>query len=172
MTRPVVAAVLVLAAIAAADAFEVPGARDDQRPAAGSRSRIATIGSASRVSHGFQPVGAYLQTKVLRDGRLYLAEDAIDRAFPSPHEGPFDIADLAVASDGTIALAVYRFPADHPAEAAVELWRDRRLVGSFTVPAGSIAGGVDFSADGSLVLVTSADGKRTRAFTRGGYRAL
>ena len=119
MTKLVVAAVVGLAAIAAADALDVTGARGREEPAPRDGSGMATIASASRVSHGYQPVGAYHQTKVLRDWRLYLGANAIDRAFPSPHQGPFDIADLAVANDGTLALAVYRFPADYPAQAAV-----------------------------------------------------
>jgi hypothetical protein len=169
-TRVVVAAVLTLAAAAAADALD--DSTGGQRVARASGLRAAPAVPAGFAMRGdFTVAGGYLQTRVLRDGREYLSANAVDVAFPTPHEGPFDITDLAVARDGTLALAVYRFPANHPAHAGIELWRNRRLVGAFTIAPGTASGGLAFSADGTLILLTAIDGDRV-AYTRGGQRAL
>src|SRR5215207_10833141 len=105
MTRLLLAAVVVLVAVAAA----------------GSAAQ-----SAVQRSSGYVAVGAFTRKRVLHHGREYLSTAAIDAAFPSLESGePFDISHLATAPDGTVALAIYRFPAKQPVEAAVELWRKR-----------------------------------------------
>jgi hypothetical protein len=168
--RVVMAAVLALALVAAADALD--RSPRERQPSTAAGLPAAPAGPADYASRGdFAAAGGFLQTRVLRSGRPYLSAKAVDVAFPTGHEGPFDIADLAVAPDGTLALAVYRFPASHPAHAAIELWRDRRLVGAFTVAPGTASGGLAFSADGKLVLLTAIDGDRV-AYTLGGERTL
>ena len=170
MTRIVVVAVAVLAAVAVVDAVDITNERRAAAPHDGASKAvpIAVDGPTGR----FVPAGDYLRTKVMRRGREYLSAQAVDEAFPSAEEGPFDIADLAVAKDGTLALAVYRFPADRPMRAAVELWRERKLVGAFTLPPGTAGGGLAFSSDGHFLLVTSPDGRRTTVFSRSGHRMV
>jgi hypothetical protein len=169
-TRLVGAAVLALAVLAAADALE----RSEELPRGQTgvpRPAVWTAAPAPTSQGEFAVAGDYLQTRVLRNGREYLSAKAVDAAFPTSHDGPFDIAGLAVASDGTLAVAVYRFPADHPVHAGIELWHERRLVGAFTVAPGTAGGELAFSASGDLILLTSVDGSHV-AYTRGGRRAL
>jgi hypothetical protein len=168
MTKLVVIAVLVLTAVAAADAF---------RPAAHERRVAEPAGRASPVvvhhaSPGFLTVGALTRKRVLRNGREYLSEEEVDSAFPTSLQGtPFDIAYVARAPDGTVALAVYKFPELGAAQAAIELWRGNRLVGFFRVPSGAFAGGLGFDAAGRLVATLSADGLVVHLFTRDGRPA-
>lgn len=169
MSRLLLAAVVVLVAVAAADAIR-PGGKE--RVVAEASERTAAPTAVHRASSGYVAVGPFTRKRVLRHGREYLSADAIDAAFPSLDRGePFDVSHLATAPDGTLALAVYRFPAKKPVEAAVELWRDRRLVAAFEVPAGSFGGGLGFAADGRLVATLLADGHSVMLFTRAGERA-
>jgi hypothetical protein len=117
---------------------------------------------------GFRPAGDYLRTHVLQSGRVVLSRSAIERAFPARLGGPVDIKDVALAPDGTLVVAVYRFPLDHPARAALEFWRHRKLVSAFTLPPGMLRGGLGFSRDGKLVAAFSADGRRATLFDRHG----
>lgn len=168
MTRLVLLAVVVLAAIAAADAFR-PEAKERAQPAV--RGQNAAPAVVRKASAGFVAVGAFTRKRVLKNGREYLNADDIDAAFPGGEEGdPFDISHVAAASDGTIALGVYRFPAKEPAQAAVELWRNGRLVSAFPVPPGSFGGGLGFAHEGRLVATMLADGFTVRLFTRSGER--
>ena len=131
------------------------------------------LGRWNRLSIGRKvvAVGAFTRKRVLKNGREYLNAQQVDAAFPGGEEGdPFDISHLAAAPDGTIALGVYRFPAKRPAQAAVELWRDGRLVSAFPVPPGSFVGGLGFAADGRLVATVLADSYTVRLFTRSGER--
>lgn len=163
--RLVVLGVLVIAAVAAADAFRAHGA--------------AHVASSGRTQEGAELIGPpapeyvaegeMTRTHILRGGRVYLSADEIDAAFPAPLDGlPFDVAHLAVAPDGTLALAVYKFPPTGPIRVAVELWRDRALVNAFTVPSGSFGGGLGFAADGRLVATVSPDGRSALLFRRDG----
>jgi len=168
MTRIVLVAVVVLAAIAAADALRPAG---KERVVSNVASVAATRTVVHRASAGYVAVGAFTRKRVLRYGQEYLSSDSIDGAFPSPETGePFDISHLAAAPDGTLALAVYRFPAKEPAEAGIELWRQGRLLDAFPVPAGSFGGGLGFADDGRLVATMLADGYTVLLFTRAGKR--
>ncbi|MDQ4081966.1 MAG: hypothetical protein M3123_03645, partial [Actinomycetota bacterium] len=100
----------------------------------------------------------------------YLSRDAVARAFPVRVEGPLDISKVAVAPDGTLVLAVYRFPADRPAQGALEFWRGRTLLSAFPVPPGYFGGGLAFNRDGSLVATFSYDGQLRGVFDRRGRR--
>ena len=167
MSRLVLAAVVVLVAVAAADAIR-PGSKERVISEASNRAAPATI---QRASSGYVAVGPFTRKRVLHHGREYLSTAAIDAAFPSLETGePFDISHLATAADGTLALAIYRFPAKQPVEAAVELWRDRRLLAAFPVPAGSFGGGLGFADEGRLVATLLSDGHSVVLFTRTGKR--
>jgi hypothetical protein len=168
VSRLVLLAVIVLAAIAAADALR-PEGKTEVGPALSGRNAAPVV--LKQASSGFVAVGAFTRKRVLRNGREYLQADDVDAAFPGGTRGePFDISHLATAADGTLALGVYKFPAKKPAEAAIELWRDGRLVSAFHVPPGSFGGGLGFADDGRLVATMLADGYTVLLFTRSGER--
>ena len=109
MTRLLLAAVGVLVAVAAADAIR-PDSKE--RTVSAAPGRPAAKPAVQRSSSGYVAVGAFTRKRVLHHGREYLSSEAIDAAFPSLESGePFDISHLATAADGTLALAIYRFPA-------------------------------------------------------------
>jgi hypothetical protein len=168
MSKLVVIAVLFLIAIAAADAFRP---KPDERvvlPQAHAQAPVVV----HRATSGLIAVGALTRKRVLRNGREYLSEEEVDAAFPAQLEGvPFDIAYVATAPDGTVVLAVYKFPELGRVQAAIELWRDRRLLRAFLVPPGSFSGGVGFAEDGRLVATLSSDGLLVHLFTRDGRPA-
>ena len=89
-------------------------------------------------------------------------------AFPVVRSGLVDIAHVAVAPDGTLVLAVWRFPWTGGVRTALQLWRKGRLVAAFPVPPGSFAGGLGFSADGRLVATYSSDRRSAKLFDRSG----
>ena len=169
MSRIVVIAVLVLAALAAADAFRAKAHEQSTSAAPAAQSPVVV----HRVpSSGLVAVGAYTRKRVLLDGREYLSEAQVDAAYPAPLQGmPFDIAYVARAPDGTVVLAVYKFPELSPAQAGIELWRKSRLVSAFSVRPGSFAGGVGFADDGRLVATLSSDGLVVSLYTRDGRHA-
>jgi hypothetical protein len=168
MTRIVLAAVVVLVAVAAADALR-PASKE--RAVGSPSAGVAAHADVQRSSSDFVAVGPFTRKRVLLQGREYLSSASIDAAFPSVETGePFDISHLATAPDGTLALAIYRFPAKDPAEAAIELWREGRLLAAFPVPAGSFGGGLGFADNGRLVATLLSDGHSVVLFTRGGKR--
>jgi hypothetical protein len=169
MTRLVLAAVVVLVAVAAADALR-PGGKE--RAVSSPSAQVPEQRKVHRASAGFVAVGPFTRKRVLHHGKEYLSSGSIDAAFPSVETGePFDISHLATAPDGTLALAVYRFPAKEPVEAAIELWREGELVAAFQVPPGSFGGGLGFADDGRLVATLLSDGHSVVLFTRAGKRA-
>jgi hypothetical protein len=165
--RILVGAVVVLAAVAAADGLRHAGS--DER----GEARAADAGSPVREvvaarARGHVAVGSYTRTSVVRHGREVLGSDDVADAFPVVREGMIDIAHVAVAPDGTLVLAVWRFPWTGGMRRALQLWQGRRLVAAFLVPAGSFAGGLGFSADGKLVATYSSDRRRATLFDRSG----
>ena len=168
MTRLLLAAIVVLVAVAAADAIRP---ESNERTISAVPGRFVSQPTVQRSSSGYVAVGAFTRKRVLHHGREYLSSETIDAAFPSLESGePFDISHLATAPDGTLALAIYRFPAKEPVEAGVELWRDGRLLGAFQVPAGSFGGGLGFADEGRLVATLLSDGHSVVLFTRAGRR--
>ncbi|HEY3069668.1 MAG TPA: hypothetical protein VGJ34_05075 [Gaiellaceae bacterium] len=168
MSKVVVIAVLLLVAIAAADAFRPRPAERAVLPQAHAQAPVVV----HRATSGLIAVGAFTRKRVLRNGREYLSEEDVDAAFPAPLEGvPFDIAYVATAPDGTVVLAVYKFPELDPVQAALELWRDGRPLRAFSVPPGSFGGGIGFADDGRLVATLSSDGLLVHLFTRDGRPA-
>jgi hypothetical protein len=169
MSRIVVIAVLALAALAAADAFR---ATAHEKTTASATPAPTPVVVHRAPSSGLVAVGAYTRKRVLLDGREYLSEEQVDAAYPAPLQGaPFDIAYVARAPDGTVVLAVYKFPELSPAQAGIELWRKSRLVSAFRVRSGSFAGGVGFADDGRLVATLSGDGLVVHLYTRDGRSA-
>ena len=167
--RLVVVAVFVLAAAAAGDAFRGGGAEERGRRAAEQEPSERPGRLVSGSLHRFSAAGPFLQKRVLRGGREFLSADAVERAFPGDVEGPLDISKVAVAPDGTLVLAVYRFPPGRPAVGALQFWRDRRLVGAFQVPPGFFGGGLAFNQDGRLVALFSHDGQLRGVYDRRGH---
>ena len=170
--RAVVVALALLVAVAALDAFR-PG-RDDAPRERVARSAPEDTGPDApldlvpgRVGE-VRAAGTYLRKRVVRDGRPYLSEDAVADAFPLPLEGPFDIAHVAVAPDGTLVLAVYGFSPYGRARGAIELWRGREPLGAFVVPSGSFGGGLAFSRDGELIATFGRSGDLSGVFDRRG----
>jgi hypothetical protein len=168
--RAVVVAVVVLAAVAAADGVRRVGSEqvvvreEVQRPRAG-----MALAPGRAQGHAAVADGRLTRTRVVRDGEEVLSREQIDAAFPAPLEGDlFDVAHVAVAPDGTLALAVYKFPTTGRVRAGIELWRGRRLVGAFPVPSGSFGGGIGFNEDGSLVATFSGARRQATLFARSG----
>jgi hypothetical protein len=166
VSRLVILGVLVLAAVAAADSF-----RGDEK------ERLLSTGRTEGQRLVGNPVPEYVadgentRTRITRRGREYLTAAQIDAAFPAPLEGlPFDVAHLAVAPDGTLALAVYKMPTTGPIRAGIELWRNGELVSAFPVPTGSFGGGLGFTADGQFVATVTPDGYTAVLFSREGER--
>ncbi len=162
-------AVLVLAALAAADAFR---ASPRERTVAKRDLNLAQPVAVHRATSGLIAVGSFTRKSVLKNGREYLTPEEVEGAFPAGLEGvPFDIAYVASASDGTVALAIYRFPYGGPASPLIELWRGHSRVSAFRVPPGAFAGGIGFAAEGRLVATLSSDGLLVNLFTRSGKPA-
>jgi hypothetical protein len=168
MTKLVVIAVLVLTAVAAADAIrpqstertvaEPPRARQDIRHPV--------------TSSGFAPAGAAIRNRVVFRGKEYLSPEQIRRAFPAPLPGAmFVIAHLAAGADGTLVLAVYGFPAGEEPVDAIQVWRDGELESSFLVRPGTFGGGIGFADEGRLIAALSPDGLAVNLFTRNGHFA-
>ena len=158
MTKVVVAAVLVIAAAAAADAVrDAAGGKDERQPRAARTDDFPVFVSLGKGN--FDADGPLLQKRVLRAGDEYLSAEAVEAAFPVPVEGPLDISKIAVSPDGTLVLAVYRFPAHGEPRGALELWRGRRLVSAFAVPRGSFGGGLAFARDGRRIALFRYDGE-------------
>jgi hypothetical protein len=164
MSRLVIVAVLVLAAVATADSFRQEARDRVVEPAA---ARQGDERLTRGIPHEFTV--APERTRVLRNGRQYLSAEQIDAAFAPPLEGAsFDIAHLATARDGTLALAIYKFPSIGPPRNGIQLWRDGDLVAAFTVPPGTFGGGLGFTSDGEHVAAVSPDGRRANIFERSG----
>ena len=168
MTKLVVAAVLLLAALAAADTFRA-GPKEHVVAASVSASEPLTV---HRARSSLIAVGAFTRTRVLDNGREYLGEDAVDAALPEGLRGdPYDIAYVARAANGTVALGIYAFPYEGQATSVVQLWRGSSLVSAFKVPSGAFAGGIGFAEEGRLVATLSADGLLVHLFTHSGQPA-
>jgi hypothetical protein len=171
MGRLVVVAVLLLAAVAAADAGRRLGGGPVVAPPepreVSPRPELA-VGDPG----GFRAVadGRLTRTRVLHGADEVLSREQIDRAFPVPFEegGTFDIAHLALAPDGTLAVALHKFPAAGAVRSGIELWQGDELVAAFDVPPGSFAGGIGFSAGGELVVAFESGRREATLFERSG----
>jgi hypothetical protein len=168
----VVAAVLLLAAIAAADAVRRADSERELHPVPLEAAPAPVLAAAGADGFTAAADGRLTRTRVVRYGQEVLSEDQVDNAFRVPLEesGTFDIAHLAVAPDGTLALAVYEFAGSGNVHAGIELWQGERLIGSFGVPPGSFAGGIGFSADGDLVAAFERGRRQATLFDRSGRR--
>lgn len=159
---------VVLAVLAVAAAAVVDGLRSEQR----GRAAVPAHSSAEAEQIVRRTAGlAVVENRVLLNGAAYLSSPQIRAGFPAALEGSsFELAHVAAAPDGTLALATYNFPFSGPPANAIELWRGSELVSSFAVPPGSFGGGLGFSRDGALVAAVSPDGLRATLYDRGGRR--
>ena len=167
--RLLVIAVFVLAAAAAGDALREPGAKERPRadaPAAPEQE----IRLAPPRPQRFRAVGSFLSQRIVRAGEEYLSAEQVERAFPGDAPGPLDISKVVQAPDGTLVLAVYRFPAGRAAVGALQFWRDRKLISSFEVPPGFFGGGLAFDRTGRYVALFSHDGQLRAVYDRRGAR--
>ena len=165
MTKLVVIAVLVLTAVAAADAI---------RPEPTETTLDGPAHAAEPIRHpvtssGYAPAGSSVHNRVDFRGREYLSPEQIRRAFPAPLPGAmFVIAHLAAGSDGTLVLAVYGFPAGADPVDAIQVWRDGALESAFLVRPGTFGGGIGFADEGHLIAALSPDGLVVNLFTKNG----
>jgi hypothetical protein len=172
LPRFLVGAVFVLMVVAAADAVRGSGSnRVLGKPEP--RLDVALPGGPANEGQGFvaSADGRLTSTRVVRHGKEVLSSDQVDEAFSVPFEegGTFDIADVAVAPDGTLAVAVYEFPAAGSVQSGVELWKGDRLLAAFEVAPGSFAGGIGFTDDG-FVAAFEHDGRGATVYDRSGRR--
>lgn len=170
MARVVVAAVLLLAAVAAADAARRLGDGRERAAAVTPEPPKAHLAPGDPGEFRAVSDGGLTRTRVVRGADEILSRQQVDEAFPVPFEegGTFDIAHVAVAEDGTLALALYKFPGAGSARAGIELWRGRELLNAFDVPPGSFAGGLGFSEDGKLVVAFEHGRREATLFERSG----
>lgn len=166
--RILVLAVFVLGAAAAGDAFRGEPARVATEPPEKAKEAETVPELVWGGANRFRADGPFLNKRVLRAGKEHLPAEAVERAFPVETDGPLDISKVAVAPDGTLVLAVYRFPLGRPAVGALQFWRGRRLVSAFEVPTGYFGGGLAFNRDGNLVAVFSHDGTLRGVYDRSG----
>ena len=169
LTRLLVGAVVLVAAVAAADALRpaLPGA---EPPAPlGPRARLTSW----RIDRGPAPCrslvpdacGRYLVAggAIQRSGRPHLDARMLGGAFPGRPSGRVRAVRVAEGFGGSLAVAVR----DAAGRGAVEIWRGRRVVGSFPLPASSFAGGLGFSPGGHLVATFDDRGRATLHDLRG-----
>ena len=133
--RLVVAAVVVLGVVAAADAFRSRGHEVAPPP-----SRLV-IDLASSREETWHPQ------------RLLTA------AFPGRRPDSVAVSKVAVAPDELVAIGVSHVPGDRRATAAVELWAGDELVRAFAVPAGSFSRGLWFAGDGEAIATIGWNGR-------------
>jgi hypothetical protein len=166
VTRIVVVAVFALAAVAAADTIRPETLETSRRtPAAG--SGLIPHDPAS----DFALAGSPVHNRVLHRGREYLSPDQVERAFPAPLPGAFfQIAHLAAKQDGTVAIAIYGFPAGGEPADAIQVWKDGNLEASFRVPPGTFGGGIGFADEGRLIGALSPNRLVLALFTLDGSR--
>jgi hypothetical protein len=181
MNRLLVVAVVCLAALAAGDALRggddatPPRARVAEpaatEPAAPETSTSGSAGQSVLVPARrteLRTAGGVLPSHVVRGADEVLSATAVAEAFPSFSDGPTEILHLAVAPDGTLVLAVRRFPSNHELEGALELWRGDRLVATWAVPPRWFAGGLAFVRPGGHIAVFGLDGGLAAVYDRRG----
>jgi hypothetical protein len=167
MTRLVVVAVLVLAAVAAADTIRPGGVEDRASAPAGGGELIRHF-----TTPDFALAGSPIHNRVLFRGREYLSADEIKEAFPAPLPGAFyEIAHLASKPDGTVVLAIYGFPAGGEPADAIQVWKDGKLEASFRVSPGTFGGGIGFADEGRLIGALSPNRLVVTLFTHDGRHA-
>jgi hypothetical protein len=180
VNRLLVVAVVCLAALAAGDALR--GGDDGSKPAAkpDAPRREAPVAEDPDPGPGggavlvparrteLRTAGGFLPSHVVRGADEVLSAAAVAEAFPSFEEGPTEILHLAVAPDGTLVLAVRRFPSNHQLLGALELWRGDRLVATWAVPPRWFAGGIGFVRPGGRIAVFGLDGGLAAVYDRRG----
>jgi hypothetical protein len=176
LSRLVVAAVALVATLAVLDSLR--GRTEASTPAAAGREvaapepeRAAGLGRLVERApgHHFRAAGGRLDRRVVIGGREYLGHDVIEAAFPGGRSssGWINVSRIELAPDGTLLLALHRFAPSGEVVGAVQLWRARRLVSAFRVPARSFADGFGFARGGEVIATFAEDG-RVRLYDRSG----
>ena len=175
LSRLVVAAVALVATLAVLDA--VRGHSEPSAPAAAParETRVAERDRAEGVGrlverapgHYFRADGGRLGRRVVIGGREYLGHAAIEAAFPTPGSGWINVSRIELAPDGTLVLALHRFAPSGDVVGALQLWRARRLVSAFPVPARSFEDGIGFGRGGAVIVTFDADGQALHYDRRG-----
>lgn len=177
MNRLLVVAVVLLAALAAGDALRGgDGTSDRTGPAPPQQAATTTPapaleGSSSLVPSrpsGLRAAGGFLRSRIVRGAEEVLSADAVAEAFPSYVPGPIEIRHMGVAPDGTLVLAVRRFPTNHKLLGALELWRGTSLVATWEVPPRWFAGGIGFVKPGGRIALFALDGSLAAVYDRQG----
>jgi hypothetical protein len=169
VNRLLVAGVVLLAAVAAADAFRHDGGAAE--PARKLEARVTRW----RIDRGPTPCrsivpgacGRYrvLDGAVTRDGVPFLARSDLAQAFPGARAEPVRAFRVARAPDGALAVAVL----DGRGRGAIQLWSARRPVARFRVPAHSFLAGLGWTPAGDLLATYPRRGRPT-LYDRGGVR--
>jgi hypothetical protein len=191
MTRVLVAGVVLLAALASGDALRdaVSGGSaiavgeseraPDSAPIGGARVRAAVLVPPRETQ--LRTTGGLIQTRVVAGSREVLGEEEIARAFPASLPGPTEIVEFALAPDGSLVLALRRFPAAHRLLGAIEVWeleRTRpttrptwRLRAAWPVAPRQFAGGLGFVSPDDRLALFGADGSITAVYPLDGMPA-
>lgn len=176
MNRALVVAVVLLAALAAGDALRGgdetsdragPASQQEAAPAQTSEGSSTLVPSRST---GLRAAGGFLRSRIVRGAEEVLSADAVAEAFPSSVPGPIEIRHMGVAPDGTLVLAVRRFPTNHKLLGALELWRGTSLVATWEVPPRWFAGGIGFVQPGGRIALFGIDGGLAAVYDRQGNR--
>jgi hypothetical protein len=167
VSRLVVAAVALVATLAVLDSLRgrteasTPATAPARERAAPEPERAEGIGGLVERApgHHFRADGGRLGRRVVIGGREYLGRAAIEAAFPSPGPGWINVSRIELAPDGTLVLALHRFGPSGDVVGALQLWRARRLVSAFPVPARSFEDGMGFGRGGAVIVTFDADGQ-------------
>jgi hypothetical protein len=175
LSRLVVAAVALVATLAVLDSLR--GRTGESAPAAAREAAAREPEQAEGVArlverapgHHFRADGGRHGRRVVIGGREYLGTATIAAAFPGRGAGWINVSRIELAPDGTLLLALRRYAPSGEVVGAVQLWRARRLVSSFRVPAESFGDGFGFARGGAVIAAFAEDG-RVRLYDRGGRR--
>jgi hypothetical protein len=175
VTRLLVAGVALLVALAAGDAMR-GGKAALPAPSAPQPAREARIPFEGPGATDFVPpretklrlAGRFLQSSVVEGRSEVLSADAVAGGFPARagEDGPTEILHLAVAPDGSLVLAVRRFPVGRPLLGAIEIWDGSRLRDAWRVVPRSFAGGLGFLRGGERIVLFAADGTVAALYDR------
>jgi hypothetical protein len=177
LSRLVVAAVALVATLAVLDSMRggteasTPAAATEREAAAPEPERAKGVGRlVERVpGNHFRARGGRYDRHVAIGGRRYLSQATIQAAFPGPGSGWINVSRIELAPDGTLLLALHRYAPSGAIVGAIQLWRARKLVSAFRVPAGSFDDGFGFARGGAVIATFAEDG-RVRLYDRGGRR--
>ena len=164
-SRIVILAVVVLTAVAAADAFR---GEPEERIV---REERTTTHRLLGPRPEYVAAGEGMHTRIERLGREFLSEEQIDDAFPAPLEGlPFNIAHTAVAPRRDARAGRLQASADRTDPRGRRALAKREPRERFHCADRRLGGGLGFTADGRDVATVTPDGRTAVLFSREGER--